>query len=298
MRSLLAAFEIPRAMLPAIRSSSERYGTARAEPIAGVPIAGILGDQQAALVGQTCFRPGEAKNTYGTGCFLLLNTGESAVRSSLGSADHGGLPDGQRARALRARGQHRRDGRARAVGARQPRADPAQLGDRSAGAHRARQRRRLLRAGVLRALRAPLERRRPRHHRRPDALRQSRAHRPRRARGDRVSDVGSAAGDGEGLRREPRDAARGWRHDRRRAADAVPGRHRRSCRGAADGSRRRPRSARRSPRDWRSACSAMLDDLRARWAESHRWQPQMQDDARQQMLRRWTKAVSRSLDWM
>jgi glycerol kinase len=81
---LLAAFEIPRAMLPTIRSSSERYGTAAVEPIEGAPITGILGDQQAALVGQTCFRPGEAKNTYGTGCFLLLNTGESAVRSKHG----------------------------------------------------------------------------------------------------------------------------------------------------------------------------------------------------------------------
>ena len=81
---LLAAFEIPRAMLPAIRSSSERYGIATAEPVHGVPIAGILGDQQAALVGQTCFRPGEAKNTYGTGCFLLMNTGESAVQSRCG----------------------------------------------------------------------------------------------------------------------------------------------------------------------------------------------------------------------
>ncbi len=81
---LLATFDIPRAMLPSIRSSSERYGTSRAEPIEGVPITGILGDQQAALVGQTCFRAGEAKNTYGTGCFLLLNTGESAVRSRSG----------------------------------------------------------------------------------------------------------------------------------------------------------------------------------------------------------------------
>jgi glycerol kinase len=81
---LLAAFEVPRAMLPSIRPSSQRYGLARAEPIPGVPIAGILGDQQAALVGQTCFRAGEAKNTYGTGCFLLLNTGVSAVRSTSG----------------------------------------------------------------------------------------------------------------------------------------------------------------------------------------------------------------------
>jgi len=81
---LLAAFDIPRAMLPAIRSSSERYGEAMPEAIRGVPIAGILGDQQAALVGQTCFRPGEAKNTYGTGCFMLMNTGETAVQSRFG----------------------------------------------------------------------------------------------------------------------------------------------------------------------------------------------------------------------
>jgi glycerol kinase len=81
---LLAAFDIPRAMLPAIRSSSEHYGTAVPDAVRGVPIAGILGDQQAALVGQACFRPGEAKNTYGTGCFLLMNTGESAVQSRFG----------------------------------------------------------------------------------------------------------------------------------------------------------------------------------------------------------------------
>src|SRR5437773_11892721 len=71
-------------MLPSIRSSSERYGIASSDPIAGVPIAGILGDQQAALVGQACFRPGEAKNTYGTGCFLLMNTGERPVQSKCG----------------------------------------------------------------------------------------------------------------------------------------------------------------------------------------------------------------------
>jgi glycerol kinase len=81
--ALLAAFDIPAAVLPAIRSSSEVYGVAQGE-LAGVPVAGILGDQQAALVGQTCFRPGEAKNTYGTGCFLLMNTGERPMASSHG----------------------------------------------------------------------------------------------------------------------------------------------------------------------------------------------------------------------
>jgi len=81
---LLAAFEIPRAVLPQVRSSSEVYGEASFSAIAGVPISGILGDQQAALAGQACFRPGEVKNTYGTGCFLLMNTGERLVPSRFG----------------------------------------------------------------------------------------------------------------------------------------------------------------------------------------------------------------------
>jgi glycerol kinase len=83
-RDILNAFEIPEAILPQIRSSSEAYGTARLNAIQGVPIAGILGDQQAALVGQACFRKGEAKNTYGTGCFLLMNTAERIVPSNHG----------------------------------------------------------------------------------------------------------------------------------------------------------------------------------------------------------------------
>ncbi len=81
---ILADFRIPEQMLPQIRSSSEIYGTARPDAIRGVPIAGILGDQQAALVGQACFEPGEAKNTYGTGCFLLMNTGTEPVQSNCG----------------------------------------------------------------------------------------------------------------------------------------------------------------------------------------------------------------------
>jgi glycerol kinase len=81
---LLEVFGIPEAMLPRIRSSSEVHGVALLGPVKGVPIAGILGDQQAALVGQTCFQPGEAKNTYGTGCFLLMNTGAAPVESHYG----------------------------------------------------------------------------------------------------------------------------------------------------------------------------------------------------------------------
>jgi glycerol kinase len=81
---MLDTFGIPKAMLPRIRSSSEVYAHAKEPVLKDVPIAGILGDQQAALVGQTCFRPGEAKNTYGTGCFLLMNTGDRLVQSNHG----------------------------------------------------------------------------------------------------------------------------------------------------------------------------------------------------------------------
>jgi glycerol kinase len=81
---ILAVLGIPRAMLPAIQSSSQIYGGVRVGPLAGVPVAGDLGDQQAALFGQTCYEPGEAKNTYGTGCFMLLNTGEHIVQSQNG----------------------------------------------------------------------------------------------------------------------------------------------------------------------------------------------------------------------
>jgi len=81
--AILKAMDVPRAMLPAIRASSEVYGTATGA-LAGVPVAGDLGDQQAALFGQTCFKPGEAKNTYGTGCFMLLNTGTKPIQSKNG----------------------------------------------------------------------------------------------------------------------------------------------------------------------------------------------------------------------
>ncbi|NWG07800.1 MAG: glycerol kinase GlpK [Chloroflexi bacterium] len=81
---ILGILDIPRAMLPKIKSSSEVYGAVRSGDLKSIPVAGDLGDQQAALFGQTCFEPGEAKNTYGTGCFMLLNTGEKAVPSSAG----------------------------------------------------------------------------------------------------------------------------------------------------------------------------------------------------------------------
>ena len=81
--TLLATFGIPHTVLPKIVASSAVYGMGRGV-LDGVPIAGVLGDQQAALMGQACFAPGDAKNTYGTGCFLLMNTGEVPMASTSG----------------------------------------------------------------------------------------------------------------------------------------------------------------------------------------------------------------------
>jgi glycerol kinase len=81
---LLSLFRIPRSVLPRIVPSSQVYGEAKSTVLKGSPIAGILGDQQSALVGQACFKTGEAKNTYGTGCFMLLNTGAQPVASKAG----------------------------------------------------------------------------------------------------------------------------------------------------------------------------------------------------------------------
>ena len=81
--ALLTAVGVPRAILPAIRSSSEVYGEARGV-LAGVKVAAALGDQQAALFGQACYAPGEGKCTYGTGAFLLVNTGEEITPSKHG----------------------------------------------------------------------------------------------------------------------------------------------------------------------------------------------------------------------
>ena len=81
---LLTTLAIPKTMLPSIQPSSGFFGTITSEVMPGVPITGVLGDQQAALVGQTCFAPGQAKNTYGTGCFLLMNTGTHIRPSTCG----------------------------------------------------------------------------------------------------------------------------------------------------------------------------------------------------------------------
>ncbi|KAK3923751.1 Glycerol kinase 3 [Frankliniella fusca] len=82
--SLCEFFDVPMKILPEIHSSAEKYGEIAEGKLQGVPISGVLGDQHAALVGQMCFKSGQAKSTYGTGCFLLYNTGEKRVESKFG----------------------------------------------------------------------------------------------------------------------------------------------------------------------------------------------------------------------
>ncbi len=79
---LLDLFRVPLSVMPTVRASSQVYGEVTEKGLEKIPIAGIAGDQQAALFGQRCIRPGLTKNTYGTGCFMLQNTGPRAVPSS------------------------------------------------------------------------------------------------------------------------------------------------------------------------------------------------------------------------
>ena len=154
---LLAAFGVPRSMLPAIKPSSERYGNAKGR-LNGVPVAGDLGDQQAAMFGQAAFDVGDAKNTYGTGCFMLLNTGTEMVPSTSGLLTTVGWKLGDQPAVYCLEGsiaiagalvQWLRDN----LGV-----DRLFLGGRGVGGHGPGQRRHLLRARVLRLVRAVLAR--------------------------------------------------------------------------------------------------------------------------------------------
>ena len=206
---ILATMGIPKSMLPEIRSSSQVYGDATGT-LAGIPVAGDLGDQQAALFGQTCFSVGEAKNTYGTGNFLLLNTGTSPVPSNSGLITGVGYKIGDQPASLHARGVDRHHRGPGPVAPRQPEADLQRPGGGDAGPDRRGQRRRVLRAGLLRAVRAVLAQRRARRDRRAHPVRQRRPSRPRRAGGHGLADQGSRRRDERRLRRRP-DLAEGRR---------------------------------------------------------------------------------------
>jgi glycerol kinase len=294
---LLAAFDIPRAMLPDIRSSSERYATATVDPIEGVPITGILGDQQAALVGQTCFHPGEAKNTYGTGCFLLLNTGASAVRSTHGLLTTVAYRFGN------APASYALEGSIAVTGSLVQwirdnlgliRSSPeietlARTVPDNGGVYF---------VPAFSGLYAP-------HWN--DGARGTIVGLTRFANGGHLAravlestafqtwEVLRAMEEDSGVNLETLRVDGGMTDDEllmQFQADIVnrvvvrPTIKETTALGAAFAA------------GLAAGVFSDLDDLRTRWSESRRWHPEMEDDSRQQMLQRWTKAVSRSVDWM
>ena len=131
---LLDLLDVPERSLPRVLASAGVLGETRPEALHGhaVPVAGVAGDQQAALFGQACVEPGMGKNTYGTGSFVLLNTGYDRARAAVRAARHGGLGH-RRGEVLRAGGVDLRDRRGRAVAARRPADHRARRGDRGAG---------------------------------------------------------------------------------------------------------------------------------------------------------------------
>ncbi len=201
-QELLSILRVPRAILPDVQPSASVFGMAAPEELgAAIPIAGIAGDQQAALFGQGCHREGMAKATYGTGSFMLLHTGETAVRST-----HGLLttPAAQASAARDARRSYALEGSVFVAGSVvQWLRDELQFFRTAAeieelAAERARQRRRVPGARLHRAGRAALGPVRARRDSRPDARLVARAPRARRARIDRVPGRRPARGDAAG----------------------------------------------------------------------------------------------------
>ena len=283
-------------MLPAIRSSSEIYGddvdAARASPS---PASSATSRRPS--FGQACLAPGEAKNTYGTGCFMLMNTGEKPFPSSSGLLTTLGYKLGDAKPVYRAGRLDRDHRRAGAMAARQSRHDRDERRGRDARHAVSRTMATSIRAGLLRPLRAVLEGKRARRDHGPHALRQPGAYRPRRARGDRLSDARCARRDGQGFQGRNSRIALRWRHGGQRAPDAVPGRHSRRAGGAPeshrdDGARRRLCGW---PRDWLLEEHATTSG--AIGASTSAGSPAMAGSERSRLYASWKKAVSRSLDW-
>ena len=229
---LLDLFRIPASMLPAVRPSSEVYGEVSSVPgLNGIPIAGIAGDQQAALFGQRCTSPGLTKNTYGTGCFMLQSTGNRAVASTNrllttvawkigdntdyaleGSVFVGGAVV-----------QWLRDG----LGIIR-----SSVGSGSAGEFCPRQWRSVLRPRLRGPRRSALGFLRPRRNLRPHARQQRRSHRARRPRKYRVPGRRSDGRSPDRHQHSAQRVARGWRRIRERRSHAISGGHSRRPRRA------------------------------------------------------------------
>ena len=186
---LLKLLDIPRSMMPEVKSSSEVYGHTKTTIFAHeVPIAGIAGDQQSALFGQMCLTPGSIKNTYGTGCFVMLNIGDKPILSKNNLLTTVAWKIGDKVKCWRQR---------RPVAARRSRVHQEQRRDRGACFLCTRQWRCLLRSGAHRSGRSLLGSVRPRHDRRYHPWHDPRAHRTRCPRRHRLPDLRHRSGHGK-----------------------------------------------------------------------------------------------------
>ena len=288
---------VPMSMLPEIRASSEVYGEVATGNLTGVSIAGDLGDQQAATFGQACFDAGEAKNTYGTGNFMLLNTGNEAVQSKSGLLTTVVLQDRRRGGGVRARGVDRDHRGARAVAARQPPHDQgrpeveelAKSVDDNGGLYIVpafsglfapywKSNARGVFAGLTRYVNAGHIAR---------ATLEATAFQTREVMDAMDADSGVTLERAQGRRR----------HGRQRPADAVPGGH---PRGAGD-----PAGRGRDDRAGRLVCGRAggrvlghTQEVRENWAEDKRWEPKMDRPRATSYYKFWKKAVTRTFDWV
>ncbi len=299
---ILGIMGIPKAMLPRIRPSAEVYGKAIGA-LNGVPVAGDLGDQQAALFGQTCFSPGEAKNTYGTGCFMLMNTGlPRPVPSKNGLLTTLGYKIGNETGSLLP-GRfdcHHRHALVQWLRDNLEFFDVLQA-HRRLRPRRPRRRRHLLRAGLLRAVRSLLAQRRARRDCWSHPLHLPESHRPRAALGAtayqtrEVLDAMNAR-----LRRAAHRPQGRRRHGLQRPAiHAIPGGYPRRT-GHPSYRCRNDRAARRGLRCPGLAVGfwSKVEDLRANWGKDHEWTPKMSAEEREKLYKGWKKAVTRTFDWV
>jgi glycerol kinase len=280
-------------------SDPEGFGKVRADGPLGaeVAITGVLGDQQAATVGQVCFAVGEAKNTYGTGNFMLLNTGEELVRSKAGTAHDGLLPVRRQQADLRARGLHRRHGLRDPVAARPARHHRATPRERDAGAQVDDNGDVFFVPAFSGPVRSLLALRRARRDRRAVALQ----HQGPPGRGRRSSP--SATRHATSPRRWSPTAAWRWtflKVDGGATANDLlmqlqsdilgvpvsrPWWRRRLAGGGVRGGP--------GVGFWNN-----LEELRQNWNEDKRWEPTWSEDQRETGYAQWKKAVERTLDWV
>ena len=271
---ILGCMGIPKSMLPAIKASSEVYGTAVGD-LDGHPDRRRPRRPAGGPVRPDVLRRRRGEEHLRHRLLHAPQHGHQGRAVEERPADDARLQDRRPARGLRARGLDRDHRRARPVAARQPRADHVVGRGRGAGRDRRGQRRRLLRAGVLRPVRAVLEERRPWRHRRPHPLRQQGPHRTGHARGDRLADPRGARRDERRLRRRADGPQGRRRHGLQRAAHAVPVRRPRRAGHPAEGRRDDgPRGGLRGrpggrllERPWRTSAQ--------NWAKDKEWTPKM-----------------------